>query len=230
MLETAILKVFASESLWNILFDTMQIFGGRSFFRSEPFERLMRDARINMIGEGSNDVLRVFIAAVGLREVGMKYKTLLQSMKTPASAPGALAEFTQQLARVFSKPGIPVRSPLLALPADRLCRSVRRFAFSILRLLARYRESVVDEQLKLNRIAECALSLYTTAAVLSKIDSRLQSGFSDSAQEKLETETARFYCEFALDKLDESLRHLFAHNRDEATGALSDILTGAETS
>jgi len=67
MLETAILKVFASESLWKILYDTMQLFGGRSFFRSEPFERMMRDAGINMIGEGSNEVLRVFIAAVGLR-------------------------------------------------------------------------------------------------------------------------------------------------------------------
>jgi alkylation response protein AidB-like acyl-CoA dehydrogenase len=68
MLETAILKVFASESLWRILYDTMQLFGGRSFFTSEPFERLMRDARINMIGEGSNEVLRVFIAAVFCEE------------------------------------------------------------------------------------------------------------------------------------------------------------------
>ena len=55
MLETAILKVFASESLWKILYETMQIFGGRSFFATEPFERMMRDARINMIGEGSNE-------------------------------------------------------------------------------------------------------------------------------------------------------------------------------
>jgi alkylation response protein AidB-like acyl-CoA dehydrogenase len=45
MLETAILKVFASESLWKILHDTMQIFGGRSFFRTQLFERMMRDAQ-----------------------------------------------------------------------------------------------------------------------------------------------------------------------------------------
>jgi acyl-CoA dehydrogenase family member 9 len=230
MLETAILKVFASESLWDILFDTMQLFGGRSFFRSEPFERLMRDARINMIGEGSNDVLRVFIAAVGLREVGMKYKVLLQSMKRASSAFNAFSELSKRLIRMVSKPGIPIQSHLLAPQANRLCRSVRRFSFSVLRLLARHREAVVEEQLKLNRIAECAISLYTTAAVLSKIDSRLQSGFIDIAQQKREMETARFYCDFALDKLDNSLGCLLAHNRDKEVDGLSDILTGTSIS
>src|SRR5690606_38597008 len=38
MLESAMLKVFASESLWKILYDTMQIYGGRSFFTDHPFE------------------------------------------------------------------------------------------------------------------------------------------------------------------------------------------------
>ncbi len=61
MLEAAMLKVFASDSLWSILYDTMQIYGGRSFFTDAPFERMMRDARLNMIGEGSNEVMRAFI-------------------------------------------------------------------------------------------------------------------------------------------------------------------------
>jgi acyl-CoA dehydrogenase family protein 9 len=228
MLETAILKVFASESLWKITYDTMQLFGGRSFFSSEPFERLMRDARINMIGEGSNEVLRIFIAAVGLREVGMKYKTLLHSMKNPSLALPALSQFTRRLIRIFSKPEMPVRSPLLAPQAGRLCRSIRRFSFSVLRLLAKHREAVVEEQLKLNRIAESAISLYTAVAVLSKIDSRLQSGNGKEIASERETETARFYCDFALDKLDDSLKRLFTNNRDREIDALSDILTGAD--
>ncbi|MBV9463644.1 MAG: acyl-CoA dehydrogenase family protein, partial [Verrucomicrobiae bacterium] len=58
MLETAIVKVFASEALWNIVYESMQILGGRSFFTDAPFERAMRDARLNTIGEGSNEVLR----------------------------------------------------------------------------------------------------------------------------------------------------------------------------
>ena len=230
MLETAILKVFASESLWKITYDTMQLFGGRSFFSSEPFERLMRDARINMIGEGSNEVLRVFIAAVGLREVGMTYKTLLQSMKSPSLALGAFSQFTRRLIRIFSKPEMPVQSPLLAPQAARLRRSIRSFSLSVLRLLAKYREAVVEEQLKLNRIAESVVSLYTAAAVLSKIDSRLQSGNGRETQSERETETARFYCDYALDRLDDSLKSLFSHNRDREIDNLSDILTGSDLS
>jgi alkylation response protein AidB-like acyl-CoA dehydrogenase len=230
MLETAILKVFASESLWDIIYDAMQLFGGRSFFRSEPFERIMRDARINMIGEGSNEVLRVFIAAVGLREIGIKHKILLQSMKNPGSALSAFSQFAQHLIPIFLKPGIPVRTERLAPQADRLCRSTRRFAFSVLRLLAKYREAAVEEQLKLNRIAECAISLFTAAAVLSKIDSRLQSGDSAKIHPEREAETARFYCDYALDKLNDSLNSLFARNRDNEINALANILTGAGVS
>ena len=53
------LKVFATDVLWRIVNDTIQIYGGKAYFTDEPFERMMRDARINMIGEGANDVLRV---------------------------------------------------------------------------------------------------------------------------------------------------------------------------
>ncbi len=230
MLETAILKVFASESLWQILYDTMQLFGGRSFFSNEPFERLMRDARINMIGEGSNEVLRVFIAAAGLREVGMPLKPLLQSLRRPAGALGALFKLTQIVLQRMSKPEVPVRSKLFVSEAARLSRSTRRFSISVLRLLVKHREAVVEEQLKLNRIAEGAISLYTTAAVLSKIDSDLQRAAATGASLGHDVETARFYCNFALDKLDSSLDCLFAHNRDNETEALSDIRTGVQTS
>ena len=47
MLETAMLKVFATETLWRIINDTIQIFGGKAYFTDEPYERMMRDARIN---------------------------------------------------------------------------------------------------------------------------------------------------------------------------------------
>src|ERR1700752_491603 len=47
MLETAMLKVFATEHLWTIVYDTMQIWGGKGYFTDQPLERWMRDARIN---------------------------------------------------------------------------------------------------------------------------------------------------------------------------------------
>jgi alkylation response protein AidB-like acyl-CoA dehydrogenase len=226
MLETAILKVFASESLWQILYDTMQLFGGRSFFGTEPFERMMRDARINMIGEGSNEVLRVFIAAVGLRDIGVQLRPLLDPASNPSASLRALFQFCGSVFKRASRPEIPVRSSLLRVEARRLSIAIRRFSFVILRLLAKYRESVVDEQLKLNRLAESAIALYTATAVLSKIDSELQTDPDNSSLPNRDVEIAQFYCHLAMDKFDGALHRLLRYNRDEETNRLSDSLTG----
>ena len=76
MLETAMLKVFATEHLWTIVNDTLQVWGGKGYFCDQPLERWMRDARINTIGEGANDVLKAFIAVVGCRGPGEYLKSL----------------------------------------------------------------------------------------------------------------------------------------------------------
>src|ERR1043165_2715110 len=93
MLETAMLKVWSTEALWTIVNDTLQIYGGQGYFTQDPFERMMRDARINMIGEGANDVLKAFIAVVGMRGVGEHLKGVLQAAKSPFSNLGTLWGF-----------------------------------------------------------------------------------------------------------------------------------------
>src|ERR1700720_218815 len=71
MLETAMLKVFTTERLWEIINETFQIYGGSAYFIDLPLERMVRDARINQIGEGSHEVLTSFIALVGMRGPGL---------------------------------------------------------------------------------------------------------------------------------------------------------------
>src|SRR4029078_778962 len=78
MLETAILKVFATEHLWTCVYECMQGMGGASYFTDRPQERWMRDARINTIGEGANEVLKAFIAVVGCRAPGMRLDAMRQ--------------------------------------------------------------------------------------------------------------------------------------------------------
>ena len=68
MVETAMLKVYSTERLWTIVNDVFQIHGGAAYFTDKPIERMLRDARINQIGEGANEVLFSFIALAGLRE------------------------------------------------------------------------------------------------------------------------------------------------------------------
>lgn len=162
MLETAMLKVFASDALWTIVNDTLQLYGGAGYFNDQPFERMMRDARINMIGEGANDVLRCFIGAVGLRHLGME---LLEISKHPWKA--------GLLRRV--KPPIPIAHSRLQPAVSQLSHQIARFAHKCQRVLIQYREDVVNQQFELARLGDTAMELFVAGCVYSRMVSLLAS-------------------------------------------------------
>jgi alkylation response protein AidB-like acyl-CoA dehydrogenase len=60
--EAAMAKVFASDTAVKVTMDAMQIFGGVGYMRDYPVEKMMRDAKITQIYEGTNQVLRNAIA------------------------------------------------------------------------------------------------------------------------------------------------------------------------
>lgn len=218
MLESAMLKVFASDSLWTIVYETMQILGGRSFFSDAPYERMMRDARLNMIGEGSNEVMRAFIGAVGMRDVGMQLKNAMEAISNPVSNWETLQNFASERWKGLWAPEIPVRSSAIWEEAALLGKAVKHFGFCVTRLLANYREDIVERQLLLDRIATSAMAIYTASAVISRLD-------SVQGPEEKEIATAKFYCRYALEIIDQNLGTLF-ENRDASIEALSDLITG----
>src|SRR5260370_40030251 len=87
------LKVGPPEAFGQIVNDTIEFLGGQAFFTDEPYERMMRDARINQIGEGANDVLRAFIALVGMRGVGEEVKGVRDAFHHPIKERGKLWSF-----------------------------------------------------------------------------------------------------------------------------------------
>ncbi len=115
MMETAMLKVFTTERLWEAVNDAFQIHGGSAYFNDSPLERMLRDARINQIGEGSNEVLTSFVALVGMRGPGMEFKEILDTMLKPwrRDRMKAWGAGLNRLGAAVKVPTIPVKSERL---------------------------------------------------------------------------------------------------------------------
>jgi len=225
MLESAILKVFASEALWDILYDTMQIFGGRSFFTSEPFERMMRDARLNMIGEGSNEVLRAFIGLVGMRDVGMKMKVASDAAKNPIKNISSLWGFTSNIFKQLASPKINVKSKHLQEESKKLAKEIRNFGLDIINQLVRHKEKIIEKQLTLDRVTNCVIALFTISAVICKLDAELAKVNDDATVLGNDVSIGKLYCKMAFQKIKENHKSL-KDNFDSDIESVSEQITG----
>ena len=175
MVETAMLKVFTTERLWEAVNDAFQIHGGSAYFTDSPLERMLRDARINQIGEGSNEVLTSFIALVGMRGPGMEFKEIYDTMFNPSRGLGkAWTAGMNRLGAAVKIPSVPVKSETLRSQASQLGRLIWRFNLSVNRALITYREPVMDMQLVQERIAAAAMEMFASACVISRLDAELQ--------------------------------------------------------
>ena len=82
-LEAACVKVFASELVWRAADEMVQLAGGRGFVQPWPYERYLRDARINRIFEGANEILRLFVGLNGIEGPAQELKELAAALKNP---------------------------------------------------------------------------------------------------------------------------------------------------
>jgi acyl-CoA dehydrogenase family protein 9 len=225
MLETAILKVFTTEALWEGVNETLQVFGGQGYFSNEPYERMMRDARINTIGEGANEVLKAFIAMVGMRDIAVGLKDTLDGLKKPSSFLSTLWGFSRDhVGRLVRTPVVPVVNPMLRPMADSLGRRVARFGRSVERVLVTHREAILDREYVQERIADAAIALVTGACTLSRWDLSITQSRSTPA----ERTAAELYLRMAQRRFDRSLQAL-GQNDDRLTTAAADAALAAWT-
>jgi len=221
MLETAMLKVFATEHLWTIINETMQVFGGQSYFLNEPYERMMRDARINMIGEGANEVLKAFVAVVGSRGPGTQ---LDAARRQPFKHRSQLLRVGwEQTGGRWSLPEIPIHSGELSVPAKALARQVKQLGLALpwVFLRAGSEEKFIQSQYVHERLADIAIDAYASACALSRLDHLLGRSNGDARQARAEIAAGGYFLALADRRMTRNLAAL-KDNDDPQTTATAD--------
>jgi acyl-CoA dehydrogenase family protein 9 len=226
MIETAMLKVFTTERLWDGINDAFQIHGGSAYFVDLPLERMLRDARINQIGEGSNEVLTSFIALVGMRGPGMELKEIYDTMLKPSRGLGkAWTAGMNRLGATMRVPDVPVQSEELRAHARELGRLIRRFNFTVNRALIAYREPILDMQLLQERIAGAAMELFASTCVLSRWDGELQVAHRNGASAPQTNYAADLFLRQSFRRIPRFLGDM-SHNDDKALLATANAALG----
>lgn len=194
-LEAACLKVFASDLIWNASDEMVQIAGGRGFVKPYPYERLLRDSRINRIFEGANEVLRLFIALNGVQGPAESLKEVGTALRRPLRNLGLLSGYARS--RIRSRLGATVTLDAPLHPRLREHKSyfekhVAELKGATDRAIMRYRSAIVDRQLVLERLANMAIELFATACVISRTQSLIDAlGIEGSSRE---TELCDLFC------------------------------------
>lgn len=192
-IEAAISKVFSTEALWKCADEALQIAAGNGFMREFPYEQIVRDVRINRIFEGTNDILRLFIALNALDDVGQALKEVSTSLNgvfdDPIKGFGVLRDYAIHRASLFS--GIRRGSSSLSGVADELTKErkifedcTRDLASAADRLLRHHGKKIIGHQFATARIADIMIHMYVLAAVLSRVTSSIErNGAQTAAQE-----------------------------------------------
>ncbi|XP_069559316.1 complex I assembly factor ACAD9, mitochondrial isoform X2 [Brachyistius frenatus] len=202
-LEAAMVKVFSSEGGWICVSEALQVFGGLGYTKNYPFERYVRDCRILPIFEGTNEILRMYIALTGMQYAGKVLTSKIKEMKK-GNIVLAMGMVSKKLRTSFGgsvdlgltgKDG--VVHPSLAESAKKLEQNVNLFGSTVESLLYRYGKTVVDEQLVLKRVADVLINLYAMTAVLSRASRSISIGLRNHDHEVL---LANTFCNDAFYK------------------------------
>src|SRR5438876_6207548 len=170
-LEAACAKVFSSDLIWNATDEMVQIAGGRGFVKPFPYERFLRDARINRIFEGANEVLRLFIALNGVQGPAESLKEVGSALRRPLRHLGLLGGYATSRVRLrlgqTSTLDIDLHERLKK-HKEYFEKHVAELGAATDRAIFRHREKIVDGQLVLERLANMAIDLFATAAVIAR--------------------------------------------------------------
>jgi len=175
-MEAAISKVYASEAVQRSAYEALQIAAGNGFMRDFPYEQASRDCRILTIFEGTNEVLRLYIALSGLKDLGKSLGELKVAVDEifnhPIKGFGVLADYAEK--RLSHATGVG-RDKIVGKipPALREATAIyEKYTMELAKasdfLLRKYGRSIAGRQHALKRVADISIDLFVGLCVLSR--------------------------------------------------------------
>ncbi len=170
-LEAAIAKVFASELIWRASDEMVQLAGGRGFVKPWPYERYLRDARINRIFEGANEILRLYVGLNGVQGPAAQLQEVADALKSPLQHWERVAEYVG--GRVKSALGrhekFDVKLHARLEPHARFVeKHTAELAQATERAVMKHKKKLIERQMVVERLADMAAELYARTATISR--------------------------------------------------------------
>jgi len=231
--ESAICKVFGSETYWRVVNETLQIAAGIGYMQDYPYERLLRDSRINLIFEGTNEILRCFIALTGMQGPGKELVEVARAMREPIKGFGLLSDFAIRKARTaLGRERMSRAHPLLNRETVIFEEYTADLAKNVDKVLRKHGKNIAEMQYTQKRVAEIAIDLYGIAACISRTTRAIQKRGEEGARREIDLTTI-FVAQAekrlrenstAFDKNDDELRKAIASKTYNDGGYPFDIV------
>lgn len=231
--ESAICKVYGSEACWRVVNEALQIAAGIGYMAEYPYERLLRDARINLIFEGTNEILRAFIALSGMQGPGRELADVARAMREPIKGFGLLTDFAVRRARsALGRERMTRHHPLLNREAVVFEEYVQELAGGSEKVLRKHGRDIAEMQYTQKRTAEMAIDLYAIAACISRTTRAIERRGEEGARREIDL-TSVFVAAAerrleqlvkAVDKNDDELRKEVASKTYVDGGYPFDVL------
>jgi len=194
--ECSIIKVWASEMLDYIVDETLQIYAGYGFVEEYPAERAYRDARINRIFEGTNEINRLIITGFLLKRAMGGQLALMPAIK-------------QLMDEVLSGPSVAEDVEGVLAEEQKLVASAKKLGlFAAGAATQKYMMQIEQEQEIMGAIADMVMEVYAMeSALLRTMKIASAQGEPGAA---LPIAITRVYLSQAMDKIEASARKIIA--------------------
>ena len=224
--EAAISKVYATECLSRSADEALQIAGGNGFMREYPYERIVRDSRINRIFEGTNEILRLFIALTAMNDVASQLKELSRSMKGVLNDPikgfGVLSDYARKQASLRTGRGdagkLAGLDESLRPQVDIFEKKTRNLAQAADRILRKHGKNIIGKQFATKRLADIMIDLFVMACTLSRVQASIDANGVEKATKEIEI--LKVFTREARIRIKRNFRRI-DNNEDELLKALA---------